>query len=48
MRLRMKEELKGKKSLPEPEGRNDKAKPEEWSPETAELEGQGSPVELVG
>ncbi len=48
-------ELKGRRSLTEPEGRNDEAKPEEWSPEAAdgrrltkaEPEGRGSPVELA-
>ncbi len=49
-------ELKGRRSLTEPEGQSDKAKTEEWSPEAvdgrrltkAEPEGRGSPVELVG
>ncbi len=49
-------ELKGRRSLTEPEGLSDEAKTEEWSPEAAdgrrltkaEPEGRGSPVELVG
>ncbi len=36
VRLRMKVELKGRRSLTEPEGRNVEAKPEEWSPEAAD------------
>ncbi len=55
VRLRMKMELKGRRSLTEPEGWSDEAKPDEWSPKVAdgrltkaEPEGRGSPVELVG
>ncbi len=56
MRLRMKVEPKGRRSLTEPEGWSDEVKPEERSPKVAdgrrltkaEPEGRGRPVELVG